>query len=315
MITNNDKLLVFENFFVDRDLPKFKRQEEQLRSSVTFAGSDMVPTTGTWRDASVPMVNGGFDTVEIRTEDRQVVEYLAYLRKSYPTLVNKFKYFVVSRFVFTKHGKGRKAQPVVQIDYEDVEQFFHNMHMMMKELGIKDKDIAYYETLISDAKVLGQVALTEKLMAQRNVLMAEISLIQNHKVQYITEAEVVAYYKKAKHSKNLHMTWVKNYARIIPREAVELKKMCDEKGWFDNYVVLHFDRKGDSAEMTNEEKRKAKDPILFGMIENSDKLYFVADWTDEYCDLTLDKMLKVIGKDALELNADSLKKRIEEIRA
>ena len=49
--------------------------------------------------------------------------------------------------------------------------------------------------------------------------------------------------------------------------------------------------------------------------ENSDRLYYVADWTDEYCNLTLDKMLKVIGEDALELNKASLRKMIEKIKA
>ena len=41
----------------------------------------------------------------------------------------------------------------------------------------------------------------------------------------------------------------------------------------------------------------------------------MADWTDDYCDLTLDKMLKVIGKDVLELNKSSLVNRIEKIKA
>lgn len=40
-----------------------------------------------------------------------------------------------------------------------------------------------------------------------------------------------------------------------------------------------------------------KDPILFGKIKETDKLYFIADWQDEHCDLTFDKLIDFMGKD------------------
>lgn len=320
MINNNGKLSVFQNFITDRSLPKFVRREARAAfNTVTMqvGGADgLMPSTGgmipTNPDREIQQNPGGF---EVRLEDAAVENSLRWLREFHPSLRNRLKYFIVTRFVFTRHGKGKKKTESVKIDYENIEQFFDNMHSSMKDLGIKDKDIAYYETVIKNARDLGQVALVEKLMAQRDVLLAELSMIKEHRVSYVTAEEVEDYYRKAKHSKMLHLTWIKNYTRIIPPDAVEVKKDCDDKEWFDNYVVLHFDRKGDSAEMTNEEKQKAKDPILFGVIEHSDKLYFVADWTDEYCDLTLDKMMRVVGRDALKLNNASLKKRIETIRA
>lgn len=310
MITRDDKLQIFEDFYVDRELPKFKKRGEE-HSTNSVIGSSVEEWGGqvTRDQQPLPM------TQNFNTEDASVVNYLQYLKDSQPSLRNKLRYFVVTNFVFTRHGKGKNKKESINIDYENISQFFSNMHLMMKDLGIKDKDVAYYETLINNAKSLGQIALAEKLMSQRGLLIAELSMIKEHKVSYITGDEVVEYYKKAKHSKNLHMTWIRNYARIIPPDAVELKKYCDEKGWFDNYVVLHFDRKGDSAMMTKAEKERAKDPILFGMIEGSDKLYHIADWTDEYCDLTLDKMLSAIGKESLKLNNASLKKHIQGITA
>lgn len=310
MITDNDKLEIFEDFFVDRELPKFKKQDE----THSFNTSDQM------MDPSTPMsIRGNTAMIrapQFRIEDRQVIDTLEWIKFNNPTLRNKVKYFLARRFLFTKSGTAKREKVVsVHIDYETIGQFFQNMHTTMHDLGIKDKDVSFYTSLVNNAKDLGQVALVEKLMAERDVVLAELSMIKEHSVKYITEEEVVAYYKKAKHSKHLHMTWIRNFARVIPQDAVDVKKQCDELGWFDNYVVLHFDRDGSSAEMTNEEKRRAKDPILFGLIQNSRKLYFVADWTDDYCDLTLDKMLKVIGKDVLELNNESLKTRIEKIKA
>ena len=72
----------------------------------------------------------------------------------------------------------------------------------------------------------------------------------------------------------------------------------NDKLWvFDNYVILHFDKTGDATEMTVKEKEKAKDPILFGVTKYSRKLFYVADWTDEYCDLTLEKFLKQLKQE------------------
>ena len=49
--------------------------------------------------------------------------------------------------------------------------------------------------------------------------------------------------------------------------------------------------------MTEEEKRIKKDPILFGVIYGSNKLYYIADWVDEYCDLTWDQVVEKLEKD------------------
>jgi len=50
------------------------------------------------------------------------------------------------------------------------------------------------------------------------------------------------------------------------------------------------------------------DPIIFGVFEDEnnvmDRFYFIGDWIDEYCDLTLDKMVSICKKE----NVDIIKK-------
>lgn len=58
--------------------------------------------------------------------------------------------------------------------------------------------------------------------------------------------------------------------------------------------------------MTQKEKEKAKDPILFGVIQGSRKLYFIGDWIDDYCDLTLEKMMKTIKDKEHILSSESV---------
>ena len=38
---------------------------------------------------------------------------------------------------------------------------------------------------------------------------------------------------------------------------------------------------------------------MFGVIEGSTKLYYIDSWEDEYCDLTWDKMVDIIGKETI----------------
>lgn len=67
------------------------------------------------------------------------------------------------------------------------------------------------------------------------------------------------------------------------------------------------------VERTIEKERREKDPILFGTFQKqrgntrnsgnliNDRFYYLGDWEDEYCDLTMDKFLKEVGKEKLQV--------------
>lgn len=83
------------------------------------------------------------------------------------------------------------------------------------------------------------------------------------------------------------------YMREIPDELVETVEKSREL--FDELYVVFTDYTG-KEERKVEKERRDKDPILFGVFKNgsnvSDRFYFLGDWVDEYCDLTLDKMVE-----------------------
>jgi len=93
--------------------------------------------------------------------------------------------------------------------------------------------------------------------------------------------------------------WMEIPADELPEDVVRRKIECDERLIFDNYVVLHYDPEKKSWAETEAEKEARKDPILFGVLQGSRKLYFVGDWVDDYCDLTLDQVADLIGADAI----------------
>ena len=85
---------------------------------------------------------------------------------------------------------------------------------------------------------------------------------------------------------------------------------------FDNYVILYYDPEGIVYKETAHEEAKRRDPIIFGVIAGSKKLYYVADWIDEYCDLTLDAFVDTLGieKEDLHFDAEEIKKAKEQER-
>jgi hypothetical protein len=91
--------------------------------------------------------------------------------------------------------------------------------------------------------------------------------------------------------------------REIPDDLVDIVKAAREI--FDEIYVVFTDYTG-KVERKVEKERRDKDPILFGVFKNSsggfvsDRFYFLGDWVDEYCDLTLDKMVAQYKKEKNE---------------
>lgn len=92
---------------------------------------------------------------------------------------------------------------------------------------------------------------------------------------------------------------LENYEREIPDEIVEIWSKVKDK--FDKAYVLFTDYTG-KVERQVEKERREKDPILFGTFQDKssrtviDRFYYIGDWEDEHCNLTLDKMVNEVLK-------------------
>jgi len=82
------------------------------------------------------------------------------------------------------------------------------------------------------------------------------------------------------------------YERKIPDDkSAQIQKVKD---LFDQVYIVFTDYTGKETKKIDK-KRQARDPIAFGTFKSKDNLvwnhrfYFICDWEDEYCDLTLDK--------------------------
>ena len=187
----------------------------------------------------------------------------------------------------------------------DVIDFFSNVKAV-SDLN-KDKYIQRlkdYLKAISNAEKSGQYALKEKLIEEMIINKYESVLYANSLYKCITEKQMVEFAKKSK--RNVELTYIKNYVRLIPGDIIALKNDIDRMEIFDNYVILHYDPNHENVKMTKkdkeEEERRMKDPILFGVINGSRKLYFIADWIDEGVDddLKFKDIIDTLGESNVE---------------
>lgn len=193
-------------------------------------------------------------------------------------------------------------------DKFDVVKFFADVHIESEKAAQTYVDrITEYVNCIGMTEKTGQLALKEKLFSELIINKYESILFANGYDKLITEETLVKLVKNA--PKALTLNYIQNLTRIIPSNIIAKKIELDNLEVFDNYVVLSYDPDGKSYAKTVEERKKevekAKDPILFGVISGSNKLYYIDDWVDDYCDLRFENVVEIIGKD--EMIKDYLK--------
>ena len=259
MFDTQGKLDIFEDFKLDRSLPKFKRPVEANAVFATSSGANNIFT----------VVNNSSFGMMTKSESSGDWERRSWWKR----LVDWWR--------------DTRRMPI--------EQFFKSVKNGVEELELVEHRMQGYLAAIVQAKANGQTALAEQLEASVEGVRTETQLVAMKKVKFIEEAQLVEFVKKTK--KGLRLDWVSNFTRVIPEAVVKAKREADERHVFDNYVVLHFDPKKKAWAETAAEKEKRKDPVLFGVIKGRRRLYFVADWVDEFCDLTFDQVADVLGKE------------------
>lgn len=177
--------------------------------------------------------------------------------------------------------------------------------LMKKKMGVL-KDYSYQRRIdklikaVEKAEKDGQIAFGEELLKRLCVLSREAEIYAVGKRIFLSR-EVFDKFK-TKTPRPIALTPLKNFARVIPDSVLTEKACCDEFKLFDAYAVMHYDDNKTVKETEQDKKeRRQRDPILFGVIKYSEKLYFVDDWEDEFCDLTLDDIIDKLDLDDADI--------------
>lgn len=187
----------------------------------------------------------------------------------------------------------KNTEEVKNIYSIDILEFFSQIKGLAKsEVNTYIDRLEGYIAALKHCDISGQTALKEKLLRDMVINKYESVLYAKGLYYAVTENQVVDFVKKTE--KGVELTYIKNYIRIIPQQVVFKIEEINKLEIFDNYVILHYDPECKSYSETIKETAKRRDPILFGVIKGSNKLYYITDWVDEYCDLTLDKFVETI---------------------
>ena len=306
MLTRDKKLKIFERFERDVNLPKFDN----------VGKSNSIINGGITINSSGPILSNW--AVPVDDDNRPLSDKVNTLGS---TISNWF------RQLFAKPKVSNKpAMPPIGEIFQKIKD---NMSFLKGAsaapvVGDSIPSELYLEmtaccALIRQAKINGQVALAEQMTKKWEFILYEKVLAVCGFNKFISEDSLVEYVsmkhdgENAREFEGFNLTWIKNFTRIIPTIVSERKYKADTLKIFDNYVILHYDPQKAAIAKTKAEKDAERDPILFGVIDGSNKLYFIADWIDEYCDLTMEEVvtaLKTEGE-ATHVDADFVIKKDE----
>lgn len=152
--------------------------------------------------------------------------------------------------------------------------------------------------LLNKYKITGQKKGMRKLMFHLECIKKEREIVKMGIDTFIYRDDIEEYIDNVAKD-TVKIIELENYEREIPDEIVELIGNVKDK--FDQLYVVFTDYTG-KVERQIEKERRDKDPILFGTFQNQtsrtviDRFYYLGDWEDEYCDLTLDKMVNETQK-------------------
>ena len=189
------------------------------------------------------------------------------------------------------------------LDLMDATVFFNLVKLTSKESVSTYRDrVSSYLKEVYNAASIGQIALLENLIRGMVTNKYEAVLYAENLYYAVSEDQMVSFIKKCE--KGVKLDYIKNFTRPIPQDVIDKVNQVNKLEVFDNYVVLYYDPDGKIYQETEKERAKRKDPILFGLIAGSKKLYYIADWIDEHCDLTLEQFVDIIGIKKEELHLD-----------
>lgn len=203
---------------------------------------------------------------------------------------------------------------------ETPNEIFNKLKETKKEVSVESLD-EYYKnaSLIAESFIqTRQIDSLEKLTYLMSCVEREKEVLKYGINQYIFRDDIEEFLDKRDiQASNIKLIELEDYPRIIPEDI--RKKIEKTKNIFDKMYVLFTDYSG---AVTKEQirdgkiKSKDKDPILFGTFQKidrsndafaritsrlmNDKFYVIGDWVDEYCDLTLDKLVAMTSNDIVK---------------
>lgn len=175
---------------------------------------------------------------------------------------------------------------------------FFNMVKSNKEASTLDAELERYYTkvlkMLDKAIKTGQKRQVALLRQHYDTVVREQEIRAMGIDTFVYTTDVETYIKKVK-NRVVKLADLEDYPREVPDDVVTVIEQV--QGKFDRLIVMFTDYT-DALGQEIAKAERDKDPILFGVFIDevqeyvSERMYYLADWEDEYCDLTLDQLVK-----------------------
>lgn len=202
----------------------------------------------------------------------------------------------ISRSMYYKLVNSLQEQSVKENE-EDLspDVYFQRLKDSVKVLDDAELNASFKTAanMMQGFKTTGQEKSIKKLTLFMKTMVEERKLIDLGIDTFVYRSDVERFISKVE-AKVIKVIELKNYERPIPEEIQQVIAVTD--GIFSERYIVFTDYTG-KVEKEVEKERRAKDPILFGIFRDennhplSDRMYYLGDWVDDKCDLTLDSMI------------------------
>ena len=178
--------------------------------------------------------------------------------------------------------------------------YFDYVKSMKKD--IKDENLETVAenclTLLKKTKYTGQTKAAEKIFKQYSLITRELKAASHGFNTIVYKSDIEKFIKDiSKHP--VKIIELEKYPREVHDCVIDKLLVAKENELFDEYYVLFTDYSMKETKKVAKERRD-KDPILFGAFKLNpedkkatpeERFFYIGDWTDEYCELTLEEML------------------------
>lgn len=234
-------------------------------------------------DGTIPIATIGMPTGTISThfDDPQYVRY----------------YVSSSQEVQTPSGTNLKIKQTKNISPKLYFSYVKSKLTISEQKELASRLVVLYD-LMREAKEIKQQAYYEKLMHMAVICVREQEIAVAGYEYYLFKNDIYKFIHKVR-DQTVKLTNLENFTRNIPSNVRDELKIAQDKKLFDSFWILHNDPLKGSEGKTQKDKIVEKDPILFGCVDvNKNVFFYLTDWVDEYCDLTLDEFTNKMAMQA-----------------
>lgn len=188
--------------------------------------------------------------------------------------------------------------------------YFDHVKSSKKKFDRDDQQLILDQTLtmMKKCKITGQTEMAKQLAYRANLALRELDAANKGFDIYVSRKDVEKYVDQIE-KKSVKVIELRNYTREIPDEHIE--KIETAQNIFDELYIFFTDYTMEETKKVAKERRK-KDPIVFGAFIDKldgetkpyveDKMFFICDWVEENCDLTLEQIVNLArNKDKKEI--------------